>query len=252
LPGELPADERSMAADLSPFYSEDYQRHDAARLGHLASLGLPLERRSVLEVGSGPGGHTGFYLDRGCTLLATDARPACLEALHKRHPRASTAVVDWNFPPEDLGAFEVVHCYGILYHLQYPQQALDALARACSDLMVLETCVAPGSANQLVIGREDARNPTQSFTGWACRPTRLWVFEQLRQRFPFVYSTRTQPNHPEFPTDWTLSYRINQLIRGVFVASRRELPPAALIDQLLDGQVPFPAPAIPDFSPAVI
>lgn len=226
-----------MATDLSPFYAEDYQRHNTARLAHLASLALPLESRTVLEVGSGPGDHTGFYLDRGCTVLATDARPECLEALRSRHPRAATAVVDWNFPPRNLGDFDVVHCYGILYHLQYPRQALDALAKACRDLMVLETCVAPGAANELVIGREDARNPTQSFTGWACRPTRRWVFEQLRLRFSFVYSSRTQPNHPEFPTDWTLPYRIEQLIRAVFVASRRDLPLPTLSDQLLERQV---------------
>lgn len=235
------ADQRCMALDLSPFYSPDYQAHNAARLAHLASLGLPVENRTVLEAGSGPGDHTGFYLERGCRVLSTDARRECLDALQKRYPQAEVAVVDWNFPPEDLGVFEVVHCYGILYHLQYPQQALDALARACQDFMVLETCVAPGPSNQLVIGREDQRNPTQSFTGWACRPTRLWVFEQLRQRFPFVYATRTQPNHQEFPTDWSLPYRIEQLIRAVFVASRRELALDTLTAELPDRQLPFAA-----------
>ncbi len=228
-----------MSVDLSPFGSEEYQRHNAARLEHLASLGLPLGKRTTLEVGSGPGDHTGFYLDRGCTVLATDARPECLEALRNRYPQVATAIVDWNFPPANLGKFEVVHCYGILYHLQYPQQALDAIAAACQDLLALETCVAPGAANELVIGREDAANATQSFTGWACRPTRRWVFEQLRQRFPFVYLTRTQPNHFQFPTDWTQPYRIDQLIRAVFVASRRELALPSLSNQLLIHQVPF-------------
>jgi SAM-dependent methyltransferase len=226
-----------MPLDLSPFYSHDYQVHNAARLAHLASLGLPLDNRTVLEAGSGPGDHTGFYLERGCRVLATDARPECVEALRARHPKAEVAVVDWNFPPSALGQFEVVHCYGILYHLQYPQQALDAMAGACQDLMVLETCVAPGPTNELVIGREDQGNPTQSFTGWACRPTRLWVFEQLRQRFPFVYTTRTQPNHQEFPIDWTLSYRIDQLIRAVFVASRRELALATLVAGIPERQI---------------
>ena len=36
--------------------------------------GLPLAGRKVLEAGCGPGDHTGFYLERGCSVDAVDAR----------------------------------------------------------------------------------------------------------------------------------------------------------------------------------
>lgn len=46
------------------FHSYDYLRHNARRLEHLASLGLPITGRSVLEVGAGIGDHSHFYIDR--------------------------------------------------------------------------------------------------------------------------------------------------------------------------------------------
>src|SRR5271154_2654281 len=33
-------------------------------------LGLPLQDRKVLEVGCGPGDHTGFFIEHGCSMVA--------------------------------------------------------------------------------------------------------------------------------------------------------------------------------------
>ena len=63
---------------LAYFSSEHYETHNRARLRHLASLGLELSGR-VLEVGSGPGDHTAFYLERGCSVVSIDARRECLQ-----------------------------------------------------------------------------------------------------------------------------------------------------------------------------
>ena len=41
-----------------------------ARLDHLASLNLDISEKSVLEVGAGIGLLTGFFEDRGCSILS--------------------------------------------------------------------------------------------------------------------------------------------------------------------------------------
>lgn len=54
------------------FHSIFYLRHNARRQEHLATLGLDLGNKSVLEVGAGIGDHTQFFLDRGCKVLCTE------------------------------------------------------------------------------------------------------------------------------------------------------------------------------------
>ena len=219
------------------FSSSHYQVHNVARLQHLASLNLPLRGR-VLEVGSGPGDHTGFYLERGCTVVATDAREECTQQLKHRYPQVEVRCVDMNDPRAliELGVFDVVHCYGLLYHLQEPEIAIAAMSKACRSLLVLETGVSPGSGHEINPVREVLGDFTQALSGEACRPTRFWVFDTLKKYFPFVYQTRTQPIHPEFPIDWTKIPDDHGLIRAVFVASQTACDLPVLSPGVLDHQ----------------
>lgn len=219
------------------FASEHYQIHNRARLAHLASLELPISGR-VLEVGSGPGDHTGFYLERGCTVVATDARVECLRELQSRFPGVETHCVDMDDPRPlyELGKFDVVHCYGLLYHLRSPETAISALSRVCNHLLLLETCVSPEGGAQCTHVDESRDDYTQSSSGVGCRPTRTWVFETLKRYFPFVYQTRTQPDHPEFPTAWTDLSGGPDLKRIVLVASKRSCDSPLLSPELLQDQ----------------
>jgi FkbM family methyltransferase len=202
-----------------------HQPDNRARLEHLASLGLRLQHRTVLELGSGPGDHTLFYLERGCRVSAIDVRPECLEALKSRFPQVATHCMDLNNGSgtgesgiDALGPFEVVHCYGILSHLEQPESLIAAIGRVCTDIAVVETCVS------LVDG---------------CRPTRQWLFHELKRWFPHVYVTATQPDHPEFPLDWTAGLSGSSLVRCVFVASRAPLRSSHLLSTLPSRQQRF-------------
>lgn len=232
--------------ELANFFSPHYRDHNRARLEHLDSLGLPLSGCRVLELGSGPGDHTGFYAQRGCATVAVDARQACLNTLKERYPIVTTRLCDLNDPSAlaDLGAFDVIHCYGILYHLENPAALIGYMGKACRGTAVVETCVSAAESCRMNHVEEISSDFTQSSTGRGCRPGRRWVFEELRRVFPFVYHTRTQPRHPEFPIDWNNLSGAPPLIRAVFVASKRphELPSLSSI--LLDVQERFdPQPA---------
>jgi hypothetical protein len=54
--------------------------------------------------------------------------------------------------------------------------------------------------------------------------------------FQYVYIPVTQPNHPEFPVDWTTGIPDHRLWRAVFIASRDELRNDLLSTSLLDHQ----------------
>jgi hypothetical protein len=213
----------------------------ARRLEHLASLGLPLRERNVLEVGAGIGDMTSFFLDRGCRVHVTDVRPPVMHALELRygtHPLATIATLDLDPPPDVLpGLYEVVVCHGVLYHLSDPAAALEFLARVCGDLLLVETVVGPGDATDREAINpvdEDATNVFSSNSGRGCRPSRAWFHARLRELFEYVYVPLTQPNHYEYPIDWRNPGGFVR--RATFVASRRALNNPQLALELLDRQ----------------
>jgi len=212
---------------LDGFHSEAYLRHNRSRLGHLASLGMDLSGKTVLEVGAGVGDHTGFYLERGCRVTVTDARPENLAIMRRRF--AGNAMIqvqplDMDDPGEFPGNFDVVHCYGLLYHLRQPAQALQFMSAHCRGILLLETCVSRGDEVEINPVVEPLQFHTQAFYGTGCRPTRGWVWRSLQEHMPYAYVTRTQPDHEEFPVDWdAVPANPALLMRSVFVASRTDL-----------------------------
>jgi SAM-dependent methyltransferase len=223
---------------LANFFSDHYQQHNGVRLRHLESLGLPLTGRRVLELGSGPGDHTGFYVRRGCEVVSVDSRRICLDVLKQRFPYVQTLICDLNAPSllRTLGPFDVVHCYGVLYHLEDPTGLLACMGESCNGFSIIETCVSAGDTVRIDLVEEILGDYTQSSTGRGSRPTRKWVFAQLGVSFPFVYHTRTQPAHPEFPTEWNNLSAAHSLIRSVFVASKYSLNLPTLSPVLLNVQ----------------
>lgn len=217
------------------FTTNHYQRHNQRRLEHLASLGLPLQDRTVLEVGAGIGDHTTFFLDRGCTVVSSDARLENVELLRARFPSQEVLVLDLERPPMGLGRkFDIVYCYGLLYHLACPVEAITFMSEHSSDLLLLETCVSYGSEHEINLCAEVSTDPTQAFSGTGCRPTRPWIFAELRKHFQHVYMPITQPSHEQFPLDWTQRPSGDGLTRSVFIASR-----APIDNPLLTATVPM-------------
>lgn len=225
------------------FHAPFYIRHNQRRLEHLATLGLPVHARSVLEPGAGIGDHSLFYLDRGCTVTAVEPRSENVEALKHNVANAYTpwgdnlTVLQGNVDHLDemTEAFDVVHSHGLLYHVPDPAKALELLAARCSDLLILETCVSMSSDITINALTEPTDNPTQAFDGTGCRPTRPWIVQELNRHFPHVYLPRSQPAHDEFPTDWTQpSASTTGLTRAIFNASRTKLSNPALATDLLE------------------
>lgn len=202
-----------------------------ARLNHLASLNLAIENKSVLEVGAGIGLLTGFFEERGCRVTSTEARKGNIAENKRRHPgrRLARLNLEQAGDVEAFGKFDIVFCYGTLYHLAEPEPALEALSRV-SDMILLETCLSTG---------EDEASPkvpelhtvNQAYSGTGSRPTRAWVLARLKRFWGNGYISVTQPSHPDFPLDWSVP-PTRPLTRAIFVGSRTPLPNPLLTTEI--------------------
>ncbi len=202
-----------------------------ARLSHLASLNLPIENKSVLEVGAGIGLLTGFFEERGCTVTSTDARSENLAEIKKRHPGRRLAKLNLEQPVdiEAMGRFDLVFCYGTLYHVAAPEPALEALSRI-SDMILLETCLSPGEG-EAAPKVPEVLNVNQAYSRTGSRPTRAWVLNRLKRFWGNGYVSLTQPSFPDFPLDFSVPVT-TEVVRAIFVGSKTPLSNPLLVTEI--------------------
>lgn len=220
------------------FMSPRYQMINQVRFDHLASLGLDLTNKTVLELGAGIGDHTQFFLDRNCDVTSTEGRPENLAVFGERFPHVRSFLLDVDTPNVEFDEkFEIVYSYGLLYHLGDPFNALKRMCDWCSSLLLLETIVSYDSGKSIDYCKDLTFDPTQSVSGEACRPSRRWVFDQLKKHIDFVYMPVTQPKFKElYPLDWTAE-RKYPVSRAVFIASRSEIDNELLVNSVPDTQI---------------
>lgn len=205
----------------NPFLLSEYQRMNARRLEHLASLNLNLSRRSVLELGAGIGDLSSFFIDRECDVTITEAREFNLKQLRKRYPNNAVHKLDADYdayPHEH----DITFAYGLLYHLKNPENLIKLMGEATREIALIETCVSTSEEVKKNPIKEPARNITQAVSGMGCRPTRSWIEYELKKYFPHVYYPTYQPYHEQFPKSFTHASE-NKLTRAIFVASKLKI-----------------------------
>jgi len=210
------------------FDSPDAFLINRARLEHLASLGLPLGGKSVLDVGCGVGHLSSFFAERGCRVMCVDARPGNLGRLKALYPDREIRVADVEVDSlADIGHFDVVFCYGLLYHCENPIAALRNMASCCRELLLLETVISDHPKPILQLVDEPAETKNQAVSGLGCRPSPAFIATALtRLGFSFIYATNNQPDFPDFHFEWKSDcawQRGGHLLRRILVASRTQL-----------------------------
>lgn len=221
---------------VESFDDAQSQRINAARLERLESLGLPLENRSVLDVGSGVGHLSPFFTQRGCRYLGVEGRAENVARMRELYPSADARVADVQCDPLlPLGRFDVVLCFGLLYHLENPVGALRNIASATGDLLLLETMVCDSSRPVLLLA-DESLGYNQALTGLGSRPSPSFVVMALnRVGFSHVYTPARPPRHADFEVAWRddlARQRDGHDLRCMFVASRRRIESSALLELL--------------------
>jgi SAM-dependent methyltransferase len=219
--------------DLRVFEIDAARRINAARLRAIESLGLDLRGKRVLDVGSGPGHFASFYAARDCTVVAVEGRADNVDALRQRHPGVHAVVADvQTFDLGELGRFDVVHCLGLLYHLENPLAALRNIVRVCEGVLLLETIVMDAPGTWLAI-EDEPKTVNQALAGIGCRPTPAFVAMGLnRVGFRHVYGLTDPPDYEDFRFEWIgdgAYQRDGHPLRCMFVASHRDLQNPRLI-----------------------
>lgn len=223
------------------FHHPAYLRISNRRLEHLSSLGLPLDRKSVLDVGAGIGDFSSFYLDRGCHVVAVEPREENIRDFETNMSRSGIPFEGklelktgdiWTLDDLDR-VFDIVHAYGVLYHLSDPLRALRTLRARCRGLLLLETCVANTHDGESNVVPEPTENFSQAIDGLGCRPDRAWIHAELGKMFAHVYMPRTQPHHEQFPLDWRQPFGTDTLQRSIYIASDEPLDQPTLRSELI-------------------
>lgn len=108
------------------------------------------------------------------------------EQRNSRAQRRDVSVYD--LEREGLTGFDIVFCFGLLYHLRHPLLALDTLRRACSGVLVLETFVFNCDEDhpRTYFYWDNAMRSPTNWTG----PTKACVASWLRSAgFPHIWAT---------------------------------------------------------------
>jgi SAM-dependent methyltransferase len=213
-------------------------RINRARMDFIRSLPLVLQGRRVLDAGAGVGHFARLYADGGARVVAIEGRSDNVRLLLARHPDVEAHEGDiQDMSLERLGRFDIVHCFGLLYHLDSPVAALRRIERVCDDVLLLETMVCD-AAEPVMLLADETRSVNQALAGLGCRPSPSFVALALnRVGFRFVYGAAVPPQHPDFQFDWRndqSTARDGHNLRCVFVASRRPLL-TPLLHPLIEG-----------------
>ena len=212
---------------LESFENDDAKVINAARLRHLETMGFPITGKTVLDVGCGVGHLAAFLHDKGGRVVCIDARDQNIQTLRSKYPKLEARPLDVETESLlELGKFQIVFCYGLLYHLENPIVALRHMSEVCEETLLLETIV---TDHRQALSRivEESTSSNEALRGVGNRPTPSYVAFGLRSSgFKYVYTPNTPPDHPDFRFEWknNLEHRRGgHNLRCIFIASKNEL-----------------------------
>lgn len=233
----IESEQRPDEGDERSFDTDAASQINAARLAHVESLGLLIAGRSVLDVGGGPGHLAQYFVQQGCRVVSTDGREENTQRALELYPDLDARRLD----VEDtkavraLGTFEIVFCFGLLYHQENPLLALRNLAATTTDLLLIETMICDSTA-PIVLLDDETFSWNQGLRGLGCRPSPAWIATALdRIGLHHVYAPREVPDFPDYRFAWRndLSWqRHGHPLRCTFVASREPIESPLLADLL--------------------
>lgn len=185
------------------FDQSHYDALNAARGETLARL-LPemkqcLNLKTALDLGCGLGHFAEILHQQGLEVLAVDGRAENVEEAGRRFPHLKFQVADVQDPQlPQLGKFDLVFCFGLLYHLENPFRVVRSIAELSSKLTLIEGIVYPSPEPAMVLMDENT-GVDQGLNYMAFYPSEPCLIKMLRRSgLEHCYNPQLMPTHPEY------------------------------------------------------
>lgn len=175
-----------------------------------------LKLRTAIDVGCGVGYFSEFLRGLGLEVTAVDGRGANIEEARSRHPGIKFECLDVQGEAlRELGSFDLVFCFGLIYHLENPLAALRSFEALTGTMLLIEGICIPGERPYFLL-RDEPRQEDQSLTPLALYPSESGLIKACyRMGFPFVWRVTRFPEHEDF-----VASRNRKRFRTIVAASR--------------------------------
>ena len=183
-------------SDLTRGYSEA-RREIASKFLEAVRRAMPMD--TALDVGCGIGYFSKFLRDSGFHVMGLDGRQENVTEAKRRYPEITFVNRDVEAVGlEELGGFDLVLCFGLLYHLENPFRAIRNLHSITAKVLLVESMCAPGMLPSLQLV-DESRAEDQGLNYVAFYPTEACLVKMLyRAGFSHVYGFAELPGHSAF------------------------------------------------------
>ncbi len=188
---------------LTPFDQKEYRQLIEARgktiQRTVTRLKRALELSNAVDAGCGVGFFSQTLLECGLNVCGFDGRGENVTEARRRFPHIPFEQGDIEERAiAQLGRFDFVLCFGLLYHLENPLLAIRNLRGLTEKCLLMESMCLPEEKSSMLL-RVEQRQEDQSLTDVACYPSEGSLVKILyRAGFGKVYRVMPLPDHEDF------------------------------------------------------
>ncbi len=188
---------------LTPFDQKEYRQLIEARgetiQRAVTRLKPALKLSNAVDAGCGVGFFSQTLSECGLNVCGFDGRKENVAEARRRFAHIPFGEGDIEERAIlQLGRFDLVLCFGLLYHLENPLLAIRNLHGLTEKCLLLESMCLPEEKTSMLL-RQEPRQDDQSLSDVACYPSEGSLVKMLyRAGFGAVYRVMPLPDHEDF------------------------------------------------------
>lgn len=160
----------------------------------LGELKVLVNLQTAVDVGCGLGYFSGLLQSLGFDVTAVDGRQENAAEAARRFPSVTFRVVNAEDPQlSSLGTFDLVLCFGLLYHLENPFLVIRQLHAMTRSVLLVEGMCVPAEKSMMEL-LDESNVDDQGLSYVSFYPSESCLIKMLyRAGFPFVYRLARPP-----------------------------------------------------------